>query len=82
MKSERGKDQMVRNLAEMRNVRPCHSSLYLKINGRKMTRLGVIPETYKAMREWTFREEYLRYSLMLILCGKQLHLYSEWRASP
>lgn len=82
MKSERGKGQMVSNLADMRNVRPCHSSLSLQINGRKMTRLGAIPETYKAMQEWTFREEYLCYSFMLILCGKQLHLYSEWRALP
>lgn len=59
MTSERKQDWMVRNLADMRNVRHCDSSLSLKINRRTMTRPGVIPEKCKARREQTFREEYL-----------------------
>lgn len=79
--TRKGKEgQMARNLADMRNVRHCHSSLSLGINGRTMTGPGLIPQQCKARRERTFREEYLCYSFMLILCGKQLHLYSEWIA--
>lgn len=79
-KREEKKKRSDGDLADLKDVRPCHSSLSLKMNGRMMTRLGVIPEMCKARREQTFGEEYLCYSFMLILCGKQLHLYSERRA--
>lgn len=48
MNPERKTGQMFRILADMRDVRHCHSSLSLKINVRMMTRLGVIPGKCKA----------------------------------
>ena len=62
-------------LADTRSVTHGHSSLFLKIYERNTTGPVVIPERCLSKMGVDF-QRYLHYIFMLILCGKQLHLYS------
>lgn len=59
---------MVRKSAAMRNVRHCHSSLSLKINGRMVTMLGLIPEKCKTRKSGPLEKKEKNMMCVIDLC--------------